>query len=230
MNSLLLPKNQRRRPTARETVDYDKENDVPEHATDGYRTPDSTPARQIQTRQDASQAPGRPSNEHLATREPMLDDREEEQDNQDFDDSFDSIDSFIVSDNEELSIHEGSDHETPDTEDEPTPPPSPVRSPRKRLMRGRKPTPDMEPPTKQKDREVEPKDTMCKSKTDTSEDSVPRSKPKFHRESSHETDPPEPQHSTFPVHNSDELIQHLKNLDIHSEEEETPQSPISKST
>lgn len=229
VNSLLLPKNQRRRPAARETVDYDKENDVPEHATDGYRTPDSTPTRQTPTRQDASQASGRPRNEHMATRESMPDDQAEEADNQDCDDSFDSLDSFIVSDNEEISIHEGSDHETPDTEEEPTPPPSPVRSPRKRLMRGRKPTPDMELSTKPKDREVEPMDTMCRPKTDTSEDDAPRSEPKSHRKSPHETATPEPQHSKYPVHNSDDLIKYLKNLDIHSEEEDTPQSPQSKS-
>ncbi|KAJ5779577.1 hypothetical protein N7457_007297 [Penicillium paradoxum] len=160
VNSLLLPAKRRPRPALRrETQDYDKENDLPDHASDGHRTPDLTP-----TRPSASQVPPGSRIGSLSVRRPEIDyqprqeEDEEEQEEQEQEDeqaqpqlsfeeedSSDSLDGFIVSDNDELSSHETSDSETANTEDELSPVPSPIRSPRKRLIRGRKPEPEPEP-------------------------------------------------------------------------------------
>jgi hypothetical protein len=59
-------------------------------------------------------------------------------------DSFDSLDDFIVSDDNELSYHEISENGDSETEAEMRPSPSPERSPRKRLIRGRRPIPQRE--------------------------------------------------------------------------------------
>ena len=243
VNSLLLPTKQRPRPTFRETADYDKENDVPEHATEGYRTSDSTPSRQTPPRRNASQAP-RSRTGDRATRQPVTDEQEEEIEDQGFDDSFDSLDDFIVSDNEELSSYEASDHETPETEDEPTPAASPIRSPRKRLMRGRRPASeavpkifaDEKPSTEATDSESELDNTLQKPTTATPEceDYAPSPVLSFQPESPvYEANNPEQQDdSTHPLksrlHHSHDLIQHLENLDLSSDEEITPQPKTEK--
>jgi hypothetical protein len=59
-------------------------------------------------------------------------------------DSFDSLDDFIVSDDNELSYHEVTENESSETEAETRPSLSPEPSPRKRLMRGRRPMPQAE--------------------------------------------------------------------------------------
>jgi hypothetical protein len=237
VNSLLLPTKQRPRPTFRQTADYDKENDIPENATDGFRTPDSTPSRQTPTSQTASQPSGRSIARDIATRQRVTDDREEEIEDQGLDDSFDSLDDFIVSDNEELSSHEASDHETPDMEEEPSPAPSPIRSPRKRLVRGRKPAPEMKrnifadkkPEMEVIDPELELDNTIEKST---------RASPKYEDYTpspvlSVQPEPPvyeaknsEPHDLTHPLksrlHSPNDLIQHLETLDLESDEEITP--------
>lgn len=239
VNSLLLPAKRRPRPAIRrETEDYDKENDVPEYATDGYRTPDLTP-----TRPNASQPP-RSRMDYTAATQPVNNHQEEQEEAEisleEGEDSSDSLDGFIVSDNDELSSFETSDSETPDTEDEPTPAPSPVRSPRKRLMRGRRPIseaesntaadeqPSMEP-TKaaielnrsiEKSKAVAPTPEDCTRNPATSFKSTsPACKaevPKTRVDSMH------PLH--FGLHNTNDLIQHLEDLDLDSDSESTLQT------
>ncbi|KAJ5871479.1 uncharacterized protein N7529_003832 [Penicillium soppii] len=235
VNSLLLPTKQRPRPAFRENADYDKENDVPEHTTDGFRTPDSIPSRQTPPRENT---PRRSRTGDSATRHPTADDREEEIEDQGLDDSFDSIDDFIVSDNEELSSHEASDHETPNTEDEPTPAASPIRSPRKRLLRGRKPAAETEPrvlahekPSMETtDSELELDNTTCKPTRTTPdcEDCAPSPIFGLHPEplvyeadnTKHRDDSTRAPKSR--LHNSNDLIKHLENLELSSESEDEP--------
>lgn len=167
----------------------------------------------------------------------MHEDQEEESDQQSLDDSLGSLDDFIVSDNEEPSSHEESDHETPDTEEEPTPPPSPVRSPRKRLVRGRRPPSEIEPTMTTKmspSRESERSETLDNiSRAATPEDLTTSPVRESKRESvGYEVKIPEYLNvSTNPLHsgmrNSDDLIQHLEDLDLSSEEEDTPQPEAS---
>lgn len=237
VNSLLLPKTQRPRPTLMRTAGYDKENDVPEHSTDEHRTPGSTSTRRPSTRRHASQTPSRSRAREMDRRQPMHEDQEEESDQQSLDDSLGSLDDFIVSDNEEPSSHEESDHETPDTEEEPTPPPSPVRSPRKRLVRGRRPPSEIEPTMTTKmspSRESERSETLDNiSRAATPEDLTTSPVRESKRESvGYEVKIPEYLNvSTNPLHsgmrNSDDLIQHLEDLDLSSEEEDTPQPEAS---
>ncbi|CAG8371134.1 unnamed protein product [Penicillium salamii] len=232
VNSLLLPKKQRPRPNLMRTAGYDKENDLPEHSTDEYHTPGSTP-----TRPNISQQPSRNRARQTGRGSPVSDEQEEETGDRGFDDSFDSIDKFIVSDNEEPSSHEESDHETPDTEEEPTPPPSPAKSPRKRLVRGRRPPSETEPtitantnpPTELEGLKPleSPIHTPALLTLEDGEDWD--LEPKSHRESFEDTtDNPEDQNdSTYPLHprlqDSDELIKHIENLDISSDDEDIPQ-------
>ncbi|KAJ5353184.1 hypothetical protein N7452_002158 [Penicillium brevicompactum] len=237
VNSLLLPKTQRPRPTFMRTAGYDKENDVPEHSTDEHRSPGSTSTRQPPTRRHVSQTPSRSRAREIDRPQPMHEDQEEESDQQSLDDSLGSLDDFIVSDNEEPSSHEESDHETPDTEEEPTPPPSPVRSPRKRLMRGRRPPSETEPttttttpPSRESERSKTPDN---RSRAATPEDLTTSPVLESKRESvGYEVKIPEYLNvSTNPSHsrlrNSDDLIQHLEDLDLSSEEEDTPQPEAS---
>lgn len=237
VNSLLLPKRQRPRPTFMRTAGYDKENDAPEHSTDEYRTPGSTPTRQPSAQRNASQTLSRHRARGADMRQPMHEYQEEESDDQGHDDSIGSLEDFIVSDNEEPSSNEESDHETPDTEEEPSPPPSPVRSPRKRLMRGRKPPSEPEPTSTTHtppSAEPERSNTLDKlSRAGTPEGRTTSPIPRSKRESGgYEIDIPEYQNdSKKPPHSrlrdSDDLIQHLEDLDLSSEEEDTPQPQIS---
>lgn len=237
VNSLLLPAKRRPRPAIRrETEDYDKENDVPEYATDGYRTPDLTP-----TRPNASQPPTRSRMDHIAVTQPVIDHQEEEEESEirfEEEDSSDSLDGFIVSDNEELSSFETSDSETLDTEDEPSPAPSPVRSPRKRLVRGRRPIPEAESnTTADEERSMEvtklatelnrpiekskmavipaPEDCIPSPPTSLKSTSPVRKVeiPKLQVDSSY------PLH--FGLHNTNDLIQHLEDLELDSDNEST---------
>ncbi|KAJ5942196.1 hypothetical protein N7516_002364 [Penicillium verrucosum] len=238
VNSLLLPAKRRPRPAIRrETEDYDKENDVPEYATDGYRTPDLTP-----TRPNASQPP-RTRMGYTAATQPVNDHQEEQEEPEislEEEDSSDSLDGFIVSDNDEFSSFETSDSETPDTEEEPSPAPSPVRSPRKKLMRGRRPiqeaesnpVTDEEPsmvPTKaaielnrstEKSKALAPTPEDCTPNLATSSKSTsPIRKaevPKQHVDSSYLL--------YSGLQNTSDLIQHLEDLDLDSDNESTLQT------
>ncbi|CAG8906397.1 unnamed protein product [Penicillium egyptiacum] len=239
VNSLLLPAKRIPRPAIRrETEDYDKENDVPEYATDGYRTPDSTP-----TRPNASQAPTRNRMDYVATTQPVID-RQEEQEEQEVsfeeEDSSDSLDGFIVSDNDEPSFFETSDSETADTEDEPSPAPSPVRSPRKRLMRGRRPiseaesntTADEEPTMEatkletELDRSIEKSKAVAPALEDCTPDpasSIKSTSPTRRAETpKSQLDSSYPPH--FGLHDSNDLIQHLEDLGLDSDNESTSQT------
>ncbi|KAJ5848359.1 hypothetical protein N7455_012316 [Penicillium solitum] len=238
VNSLLLPAKRRPRPAIRrETEDYDKENDVPEYATDGYRTPDLTP-----TRPNASQPP-RSRMEYTATTQPVNNHQEEQEEFEssvEEEDSSDSLDGFIVSDNDELSSFETSDSETPDTEDEPSPAPSPVRSPRKRLVRGRRPiseaesntAADEEPSVEPTKAATELKRSIEKSKAvaPTPENCTPNLATRFKSTSpARKVEVPKPRvESSYPLHfglhNTNDLIQHLEDLDLDSDNESTSQT------
>ncbi|KAJ5374800.1 hypothetical protein N7517_006806 [Penicillium concentricum] len=239
VNSLLLPAKRRPRPAIRrETEDYDKENDVPEYATDGYRTPDLTP-----TRLNTSRAPTRNRMDYIAATQPVIN-RQEEQEEPEIsieeEDSSDSLDGFIVSDNDEPSSFETSDSETANTEDEPSPAPSPVRSPRKRLLRGRRPISEAESNTSvdedssmeatrlateldqstEKPKAVAPAPEDCTPNLATSSKSIsPVNRAEI----------PKPQaDSSCPLHfslyNSKDLIQHLEDLYLDSDNESTSQT------
>ncbi|KAJ5597597.1 hypothetical protein N7537_007681 [Penicillium hordei] len=237
VNSLLLPAKRRPRPAIRrETEDYDKENDVPEYATDGYRTPDLTP-----TRPNAPQPP-RSRMDYTAATQPVNDHHEEQEEPEisfEEEDSSDSLDGFIVSDNEELSSFETSDSETPDTEDEPSPAPSPVRSPRKRLMRGRRPkseaesnaTADEKPsmePTKAAI-ELNRSTEISKAVASTPEYCTPNVASNFKYASpARKAEVPKPHVDlSYPLHgglHTSDLIQHLEDLDLDSDNESTLQT------
>jgi hypothetical protein len=232
-NSLLLPTKRRPRPAIRrETEDYDKENDVPEYAMDGYQTPDLTP-----TRPNASQIPTRSRMDHIASTQLEIDRQEEQEGNYvSFEeDSSDSLDGFIVSDNDEPSFFDTSDSETADTEDEPSPAPSPARSPRKRLIRGRRPiseaesntTADEEPAMEvtklspeldraiEKSKAVDPVPEDCAPNLATSSKS---------RSPVRKAEVPKSQPLHFGLHNSNDLIQHLEDLELGSDDEPTSQT------
>jgi hypothetical protein len=240
VNSLLLPAKRRPRPAIRrETEDYDKENDIPEYVTDGYRTPDLTP-----TRPNASQAPTRSRIDYLAATQPAISRQEEQEEPEgsfEEEDSSDSLDGFIVSDNDEPSFFETSDSETANTEDEPSPAPSPVRSPRKRLLRGRRPVSDAE-----SNITADEKPSMEVTKLATELDrSIEKSKAvavasapedcAYLATSSNSTSPvrraeiPKPQTDSsrplhFNIHNSHDLIQYLEDLQLDSDNESIPQT------
>ncbi|KAJ5206133.1 hypothetical protein N7491_003248 [Penicillium cf. griseofulvum] len=239
VNSLLLPAKRRPRPAIRrETEDYDKENDMPEYATDGYRTPELTP-----TRPNASQAPTRSRMDYLAATQPVTG-RQEEQDEPEGsfeeEDSSDSLDGFIVSDNDEPSFFETSDSEIANTEDEPSPATSPVRSPRKRLLRGRRPvsqaesniTADEEPSMEvtklatELDRPVE----KSRAVVSTPEDCAPNLATSFNSTPPvRRAEIPKPKaNSNCPLHfglrSPHDLIQHLENLELDSDNESVPQT------
>lgn len=139
-NSLLLPIQQRprQRPNAKvEQDDYDKENDITGDAMEPY-TPERSPVpHRSATTRNTTHTPtiNRELDRSLSRRECKDKDEDSCGDN-----GFDSLDEFVVSDNDEISYVETSDSET---EKAPTPPPPP-KSARKRLMRGRRPTPDGE--------------------------------------------------------------------------------------
>ncbi|KAJ5504130.1 hypothetical protein N7463_007004 [Penicillium fimorum] len=241
VNSLLLPAKRRPRPAIRrETEDYDKENDVPEYATDGYRTPDLTP-----TRPNASQTPTRTRMDYIATTQPVINRQEEQEEpeisfeekEEEEEDSSDSLDGFIVSDNDEPSSFETSDSEEANTEDEPSPAPSPVRSPRKRLMRGRRPISEAASTTSA-DEEPSMDATKLATELDRSIEKskavapTPKNCTPSPATSSKSTSPvnkaeiPKPQaDSSCPLHfglyNSKDLIQHLEDLYLDSDNEST---------
>ena len=239
VNSLLLPAKRRPRPAIRrETEDYDKENDVAGYTTDGHRTPDLTPTRPV-----PSQAPTRRRVGYFAATQPVID-RQEEPEEPEFsfeeEDSSDSLDGFIVSDNEEISSFETSDSETADIEAEPSPAPSPVRSPRKRLMRGRRPiseaesntTADEERPmeTKKLVKETDRSTEISKAVAPAPEDCTPnpatssKSTSPIRRAGipKSQVDPCSP--LCFGLHNSNDLIKHLEDLDLDSDNESTTQT------
>lgn len=155
VNSLLLPLPQqgRSRPTRKSELDYDKENDVAEEEVEdlyGSTTAGGTRRRGAPDRRDEAlhETPGRNGSgrQLWAYREPETEGQEEEEEEEgrgaDSDDNgFDSLDDFIVSDNEELSYHGGSESE--DEVDVPSPPQPPPTT-RRRLFRGRRPDSDGE--------------------------------------------------------------------------------------
>jgi hypothetical protein len=113
-------------------IDDDKENDVSDEFTEEYLA-----VNRSSPRQSALQSPVRSSASHTSVRQSVIDDQYEE--DQSEGDSFDSLDDFIVSDDNEPSYHEISENEGSETEAEMRRSPSPERSPRKRLIRGRRP-------------------------------------------------------------------------------------------
>lgn len=134
-NSLLLPlqPRPRHRTTVKaETDDYDKENDTMEDMTEPFTMAlDIAPTQRSSTRREPNPARTRTDHRPLSQVTPDTEERDTCGD-----DSSDSLDGFIVSDNEEISYHETSD---PETKEEKAPTPSPPKSTRKRLMRGRRP-------------------------------------------------------------------------------------------
>ncbi|KAJ6099505.1 hypothetical protein N7467_001040 [Penicillium canescens] len=142
VNSLLLsrparPGRPRQRASIKSDIDDDKENDVSDEFTDEYLAVNRSPPRQ-----SALQSPVRSSASHTSVSQSVIDDQYEE--DQSEGDSFDSLDDFIVSDDNEPSYHEISENEGSETEAEMRRSPSPERSPRKRLIRGRRPIPQRE--------------------------------------------------------------------------------------
>ncbi|KAJ5567516.1 hypothetical protein N7535_006822 [Penicillium sp. DV-2018c] len=246
VNSLLLPSKRRPPPAIRrETEDYDKENDVPEHVSDGHRTQESTP-----TRPTASRTPARNRMDHVARRAVIAHQQEVEEDDHEalsFEegDSSDSLDGFIVSDNEDPSFYETSDSETFEVEEEPSPAPSPARSPRKRLMRGRRPAPEPEP---------EPETEREQVHLSDDEPSIEQTKLHVELDQYTETttaDDPEPEESITHLdytplcdetstpapsaglayspyvnkHRPDDLIKHLEDLGLDSDDDFTSPEP-----
>ncbi|OGE55729.1 hypothetical protein PENARI_c004G02636 [Penicillium arizonense] len=137
VNSLLLsrparPVPPRQRVSIKSDKDDDKENDVSDEFTEEYLA-----VNRSSPRHSALQSPVRSSASHTSVRQSVIDDRYEE--DQSEGDSFDSLDDFIVSDDNEPSYHEISENEGSETEAEMRRSPSPERSPRKRLIRGRRP-------------------------------------------------------------------------------------------
>ncbi|PYI02641.1 hypothetical protein BO78DRAFT_472462 [Aspergillus sclerotiicarbonarius CBS 121057] len=150
VNSLLLPLSQQpRNRSPRKSVgyNYDKENDP----IDGEEQGDEGSSLSRNSSSASNRSPARsiarqiPPRGRSRTRYPDHQQPETESDNEESENGFDSMDDFIVSDNEEVSYHETSDDETPEEEgQEKQPTPSPPRT-RKRLMRGKWPTPEIEP-------------------------------------------------------------------------------------
>ena len=144
INSLLLPVQQgaRQRPSIKvETDDYEKENDVTNEVMDPYAA----------TMDVASQRPRNTRNMALTAGRSRADDRALDDLNQEteteegfLDNSFNSLDDFIVSDNDDLSFYETSDSDTEEESQKVSAPSTPPKPARKRLLRGRRPSPDIE--------------------------------------------------------------------------------------
>lgn len=177
VNSLLLPlQRHRQRPSVKvETDDYDKENDVVEEnfteplATSLERVPQRSPTRR---NRNTPRSHGRSQEYHTPLRE-MNAETEEEDDVGD--NSFNSLEDFVVSDNEDISYHETSESET-EPEKAPTPPPP--TSTRKRLMRGRKPSPDTVPKGPNGDPLKAPSPVEAKTSDAIKSHSTPKETPK----------------------------------------------------
>ncbi|GLA05852.1 hypothetical protein AnigIFM60653_006368 [Aspergillus niger] len=156
INSLLLPLSQQSRnnrpPRKSVGYNYDKENDpIDDEAEEadessGLSRNSSTASNRAPTRNTNRevQPRGRSRTRYMGyRREETESEAEESEENN----GFDSMDDFIVSDNEEISYHETSDDESIEEEqEEKQPTPSPPRT-RKRLLRGRRPRPEIEPET-----------------------------------------------------------------------------------
>ncbi|KAJ5086862.1 hypothetical protein NUU61_008169 [Penicillium alfredii] len=143
VNSLLLPHptTSRYRPMHKlETADYDKENDRSEDEYPVSTSPSfQEPIRSQASQRNMQRTPTRSRTDHRSSIDPLpaRDETDNSSDNNSFHSLDNSLDDFIVSDNEELSYDETSDSET---DDQVAPPPSPpTQSPRKRLLRGRRP-------------------------------------------------------------------------------------------
>ncbi|GKZ32719.1 hypothetical protein AbraIFM66950_002325 [Aspergillus brasiliensis] len=155
VNSLLLPLSQqsRNRPPRKSVgFNYDKENDPIDDEADeadessGLSRNSSTASNRSPTRNTNRevQPRGRSRTRYMGYRR---EDTESEAGESEDDNGFDSMDDFIVSDDEEISYHETSDDESLEEEqEEKQPTPSPPRT-RKRLLRGRRPRPEIEPET-----------------------------------------------------------------------------------
>ncbi|EAU36548.1 predicted protein [Aspergillus terreus NIH2624] len=154
VNSMLLAPLQQqsrgRQARKSETYDYSKENDPTEHQQDDdeyhssiSRNPSDASSRRSPTRRTMRQDPAGNANEDrrslfLNYRQPEihLDDGESE------DNGFDSMDDFIVSDNEDPDCETSGDEraEDEDVTIKNLPPPKP----KKRLIKGRRPSPEEE--------------------------------------------------------------------------------------
>ncbi|KAL4892624.1 SprT-like family-domain-containing protein [Aspergillus ambiguus] len=156
VNSMLLAPLQQqqsrgRQPRKSETYDYNKENDPVEHQQDDdeyhssiSRNPSDASSRRSPVRRTARSGDGEEANDSrrslfLNYRQPAihLDDGESE------DNSFNSMDDFVVSDSEEPSFRETSDDDQAEDEDI-TIKKLPTPKPKKRLIKGRRPSPEEE--------------------------------------------------------------------------------------
>lgn len=158
VNSLLLPVSQhhaqaRSRLTRKSELDYDKENDIGEGEVEDSiieradireslfrQSPGSEDGRQFMGFRDAG---SETNGGRVSESEP---EPESEPESGSEDNGFDSMDDFIVSDDEELSVHGTSEAETDHDEiqSSPLPPPLPPSPPKRRLFRGRRRDPKAE--------------------------------------------------------------------------------------
>ncbi|KAF9888359.1 1,3-beta-glucanosyltransferase gas1 [Aspergillus nanangensis] len=148
VNSMLLPQAQQpqsRRPQKPEPFVYDKENDPIEHQQDDdeyqssiSRNPSDASSRRSTARRGERQEPVKNEKNELFMRYRQQEVQPEDEDSDE--NSLDSMDDFIVSDKEE-SFHETSDDEF--VEEQTIKKPSPPKQ-KKRLVRGRRPSPEEE--------------------------------------------------------------------------------------
>lgn len=172
----LLP--MQRRPRHRmsvkvETDDYDKENDITDNVPEPFTTVTDTNLRRQLTRQNLHTDALRTS--PASERPPSEVNSESEEEDAISDQSSDSLDDFIVSDNDEISYHASSDSET-EEEKAPTPP----KSPRKRLLRGRRPPSTTEPETSSREYSGSP---SCEEATFVDARELPSSSELAHQDS-----------------------------------------------
>jgi hypothetical protein len=123
-----------------ETDDFEKENDIMENTPERYTATREAPPQVSPTRRNMAGTPriSRANNTPLSPQRSQSPESATDEDCGD--NSFNSLEDFIVSDNEDLSFHETSNSETED--EKALSPPSPPKSTRKRLMRGRRPDAD----------------------------------------------------------------------------------------
>ncbi|KAJ5295872.1 hypothetical protein N7508_010693 [Penicillium antarcticum] len=233
VNSLLLsrparPVQSRHRPSIKSDTDDDKENDVSDEFADEYPAVNRSPPRR-----STAQLPVRNRATHTSVSQSVIAAQREE--DQSEGDSFDSLDDFIVSDDNELSYHGNPESEGSETEPE-IMPPSPERSPRKRLMRGRRPSPERKP-SPQREAKLEksfmvaeevsmsPKYKVSSPKKKESKKEIARATPSPVYESPiFQVDASEPRtepssSSQFSLDSSTNIIDSLRELELDSEDE-----------
>ncbi|KAJ5770066.1 uncharacterized protein N7511_002117 [Penicillium nucicola] len=229
VNSLLLsrparPAQTRQRPSIKSDIDDDKENDVSDEIVNELPLFNGSPPRQ-----SAIQSPARSRTSHTSVRDSVIAAQHEEDRSEG--DSFDSLDDFIVSDDNEVSYHGNSENEDSETEPEIIMPPSPQRSPRKRLMRGRRPTPPRETILEEilqvEEKPTSPKYNVSRPQKKESRKEIVRaiSSPEPESESSitravaPEYRDEQSSSSQFCIGNATDIINSLRELELDSEDE-----------